>query len=90
MDFSAAISAWEGNPVLLRYCSAKTSTHPLPAADAVSLLVKKSLNDYELLNQHENIRVLLLEVGTFLSVLDLDDVHYVKAGITSSSTKTVY
>ena len=90
MVFSATVSAWEGNPVLLSYCSTKTSIRLLSAADADSLLVKKSQNDYELMNQHVDVRVFLLEVRNYLSVLDQDDAHYVKVAITSSSTKTVH
>ena len=52
--------------------------------------MKKYQNDYELMNQHVDVRDFLLEVGKSLSVLDLDDAHYAKVAITSSSTKTVH
>jgi hypothetical protein len=52
--------------------------------------VKKSPGDYELMSLHVDVGVLLLEVGMFLSALDQDDVHYAKAAISSSSTKTTH
>ena len=75
---------------MLSYCSTKTIIHLLPAADAVSLPVKKSQNDYELMDQHVDVPVLLLEIGKSLSFLDQYNAHYAKAAITSSSTKTVH
>ncbi|MBC8257490.1 MAG: hypothetical protein H8E38_00590 [SAR324 cluster bacterium] len=46
-------------------------------------------SEYELLNQHEDVRVLLLEARIFLPALDQDDALHGKAAIPSSSTKTV-
>jgi len=54
------------------------------------LQVKKSPGDYELMSQHVDVRVLLLEVGMFLSALEQDDAHCVKAAIPTSSTETTH
>ncbi len=43
-----------------------------------------------MMNKQVDVRVLLLEVGKFISVLDQDDAHYAKVALLTSATKTVH